>query len=87
MQDIRTHMSWIVPAVVTLCIVIYHLMYAVKTSQKFERILAEDTRILAEYDSRLDRIEEFCCSEITEFKMEHGEYSYNPSKKFLKDRQ
>ena len=84
--DIKTHMSWIVPTIVTICIVIYHLMYAVKTAQKFDRMLSEDTRILAEFDSRLDRLEEFCCSEIADFKKEYGDTQFNPSKKFLKRR-
>ena len=85
-SDIKSHMSWVVPAIVTICVVIYHLMYAVKTAQKFDRMLAEDTVIMAEFDARLDRIEEFCCSEICKFKKEYGDSKYSSSKEFLKRR-
>ena len=81
--DIKSHMSWVVPTVVTICIVIYHLMYAVKTAQKFDRIITEDTRIIAELDARIDRLEEFCCSEISEFKNTYGSNDSKPTKRFL----
>ena len=65
--NLKSQMGWLIPAAVTLCIVIYHLMYAVKTAQKYDNIFSKESTQIIELEARIDRLEEFCCGEVIKF--------------------